>query len=212
MIQWVRKMPGVRLKLLSVAALGLLLLAGAPQHASASSLDAAVLQEMNFARSHPSEYARELSRQGEAEDPEATGFAYEDPDAFDEAIDFLRRQPPLPPLRPDERLAAAALAHTAGQGPRGDVGHGGPGGGDSLGERLHRHGVWAGLAAENISYGYRSPRDIVRQLIVDSGVPNRGHRQNIFGRAYQVAGVACGRHRVYGSMCTVDFAGALVKR
>ena len=92
------------------------------------------------------------------------------------------------------------------QGARGDVGHGPAG---SLGLRLRGQGVWAGLSAENISYGFEDPRDVVRQLIIDSGVPNRGHRRNIFAASYQLAGVACGPHRAYGYMCVIDFAGAL---
>ena len=52
----------------------------------------------------------------------------------------------------------------------------------------------------------------MRQLIVDSGVPNRGHRLNIFSRGYQAAGVGCARHSVYGAMCVIDFAGAIVQR
>ncbi|HEX5380116.1 MAG TPA: CAP domain-containing protein [Phenylobacterium sp.] len=188
------------MKALSIAAaVGLLISAGSP--ALAAGLDDAVMAELNFARTHPSDYARELR--------ETDDVGAEDPEAVDEAIAFLRRQSPLPPLRSDNRLAAAAMAHTAIQGPQGRVGHDGSGG---LGPRLQRHGVWAGLAAENISYGYRDPRDVIRQLVVDSGVPGRGHRTNIFGRAFQAAGVACGPHSVYGSMCVIDFAGAEVKR
>ena len=196
--------PALALRLAAVAALLM-----APRLALAQGLDDGVLDEVNFARAHPAEFARELERAAdERGDPR---FAYEDPAAFDEAIDFLLRQAPLPPLKPDHRLAAAAQAYAAAQGPRGDVGHGGPGA-ESLGRRLQTEGVWAGLAAEDISYGYRTPRDIVRQLVVDSGVANRGHRNNIFGRAFQIAGVACGRHSVWGDMCVIDFAGAVVVR
>jgi len=66
--------------------------------------------------------------------------------------------------------------------------------------------------AEDISYGYASPREVVLQLIVDSGVPGRGHRNNIFNPVFRQAGVACGPHRVYGAMCVVDFAGTMLRR
>ncbi len=182
---------------------GLLFLALAPVARSASSagrLDDAVLAELNFARARPAEYARELRRET---------YGGDDPAAVEEAIDFLERQDSLPPLAEDRRVAAAAREHTASQGPRGDVGHGPAG---ALGRRLREQGVWAGLSAENISYGYDDPREVVRQLIIDSGVPGRGHRRNIFGSAYQLAGVACGPHRAYGYMCVIDFAGALPPR
>lgn len=186
------------------AAAGLFLLAGGPP-AIAGELDDAVLDELNFVRAHPAEYARELR-----ETDDRSGMSYEDPEALVDAIEFLERQEPLPPLRLDGRLSASAMAHTVAQGPRGQVGHDGAGGG--LSQRLARHGMWAGLAAEDISYGYATPREIVRQLVVDSGVANRGHRLNIFGRAFQVAGVSCGDHSLYGAMCVIDFAGAVVER
>lgn len=179
-----------------------------PSLALADDFDDEVLAEMNFARAHPAAYARELRDEAQRDD-HYSSLAYEDRDAVEEAIDFLTRQTPLPPLQPDGRLAAAAQAHTRDQGPRGELGHGAPG---SLGRRLQSNGLWAGLAAEDISYGHDTARDVVRQLIIDSGVPNRGHRANIFGRAYQVAGVGCGAHSVYGSMCVIDFAGALAQR
>lgn len=184
---------------LAPALAGLFLLALAPA-AQAARLDDAVLDELNFARARPAEYAEELRRDLHAAD---------DPAAVEEAIDFLERQASLPPLEADPRIAAAARQHAQAQGPRGSVGHGAAGG---LGQRLRNQGVWAGLSAENISYGYDDPRDIVRQLIIDSGVPGRGHRRNIFATSYRLAGVACGPHRAYGFMCVIDFAGALAPR
>lgn len=196
----------------STLGFGLLLFAAFAAPVAASDFEESVLAELNFARAQPREYARQMMREPVSHGQ--TGYAdlrEQDPDAFEEAIDFMMRQPPLPPLRHDPRLGAAAREHAASQGPRGDIGHVGPGG-QTLGQRLQRHGVAAGLAAENISYGYGTPREVVLQLIVDSGVPDRGHRKNIFGRNYDVAGVACGRHRTYDSMCVIDFAGAMAKR
>jgi uncharacterized protein YkwD len=190
-------------KALAPAIAGLLFVALAAVAQAASTgarLDDAVLDEMNFARARPAEYARELRRDLHGSD---------DPAAVAEAIGFLERQAALPPLDSDRRVAAAARQHTQAQGARGDVGHGATG---ALGQRLRGQGVWVGLSAENISYGYDDPRDVVRQLIVDSGVPGRGHRRNIFGSSYQLAGVACGPHRAYRFMCVIDFAGALPPR
>ncbi len=194
----------------SPSALAAALLILAPQAASAADLELDVLAEMNWARAHPAEYARELADQARRFDPrdDVTSFGNEDPQAVQEAVAFLERQAPLPPLAGDARLAAAAAIHTHEQGPTGQVGHGGIG----LGQRLQREGLYAGMAAEDISYGYDSPREVVRQLIVDSGVANRGHRANIFGRAYSAAGVSCGGHSIYGSMCVIDFAGAIMAR
>jgi len=186
----------------------LLLLPATFAGAHQRSLDADVLYELNFARTQPQAYARAL--QDAASRTRASG-AYDDPAAYAEAVDFLQRQPALPPLGADPALEGAALAHTDYQGRQGGFGHAGPGG-ESLDQRLHRHGAFAMLMAEDISYGYANPREVVLQLIVDSGVPGRGHRKNIFNPAFREAGVACGPHRVYGAMCVVDFAGKLIRR
>lgn len=168
--------------------------------AHALSLDDAVLAELNYARAHPAEYARELRR-----DADPAG----DREALEEAIDFLERQQPLPPLQADRRIAVAAREHSRAQAASGSVGHGVAGG---LGRRLRDNGVWAGLSAENISYGNDTATGVIRQLIIDSGVPGRGHRRNIFSTGYQLAGVACGPHPTYDVMCVIDFAGALAAR
>lgn len=181
-----------------------------PASAAVGTLDHAVLAELNYARTHPDDYARLLRRAAQRGDGGGryASVTETDPDAVDEAIDFLERQRPLPPLRPDPKLAASARDHVIAQGREGDVGHN-ESSGVSFGQRLKRHGVWAGLSAEDISYGYDAPHDVVRQLIIDSGVANRGHRKNIFDPTLTLAGVSCGRHSVYGAMCVIDFAGAM---
>lgn len=197
----------------SAAVIGALsLMSSAQPAAAAGRLDEAVLAEVNYARTHPADYARELRKRAYVGGVVGSSeIGNEDVEALQDAIEFLMEQRPLPPLRPNEALAEAARAHASAQGRTDQVGHTSPGG-EGLSERLHRHGVWAGLAAEDISYGYRDPREVVRQLIIDSGVPNRGHRENIFGAHYQAAGVSCAPHRQWGAMCVIDFAGAFVKR
>jgi hypothetical protein len=187
--------------------LALILPAALPQPAKADAFENEVLAELNRARAHPRTYAHELRRRSEV--VRAGYGGPDDPEAVRDAIGFLERQAPLPPLRPDGRIAAAALDHVRLQGPRGGVGHGRPG---SLGRRMQDHGVWAGLEAEGISYGQPTPDAVVRQLIIDSGVPGRGHRKDVFDHAYQTAGVACGPHAIYGEMCVIDYAGAIVRR
>ena len=163
----------------------------------------AVLAEINFARANPDQYALELSRA-----PDWL-LEQEEPEAVAEAIAFLRRQPPLPPLQANPRLDVAAAAHVRIQSASGEVGHGAAG---ALGVRLRAAGLYAGISAENISYGHDDARAVVRQLIIDSRVPGRGHRRNIFSAVYTAAGVACGPHRRWGAMCVIDFAGAIMDR
>jgi hypothetical protein len=53
------------------------------------------------------------------------------------------------------------------------------------------NGVFAGLCAENISYGYDDARDVVRQLIIDSRVAGPRASPQHLHRSYSVVGVAC---------------------
>jgi uncharacterized protein YkwD len=203
----------MRVKLAQIAVAGALALSlAAPLSARAAGpADDAVLAEMNYARTYPQAYAMRLLLQpvSDWEQSLGAGYAAQDPDALAEAIAFLLRQAPLPPLKADQRLAASALEHVAEQGARGAVGHDGPGG-EAFDRRIRRYGVAEPYAAENIAYGPGEAADVVRELIIDSGVPSRGHRHNIFFAPLQVVGVSCGPHRQYANMCVMDFAGGQV--
>ena len=131
----------------AASALACLLLLTSIASARVRSLDADVLDELNLARTDPQAYAAAL--QDAAYRSRASG-AYDDPVAFDEAIGFLERQRALPPLGADPALEGAAHSHADYQGREGGFGHAGPGG-ESLSERLHRHGAFAMLMAEDIS-------------------------------------------------------------
>ena len=77
---------------------------------------------------------------------------------MDEAIRFLRRARPIPPLALSPGLCLAAADHCREQAD-GAVGHHGYDG-DDPGSRISRYGVVAQGWAENIAYGQRSARAI----------------------------------------------------
>ena len=60
---------------------------------------------------------------------------------------------------------------------------------------------------ETIAYGPRDAATVVRQFVVDDGVPRRGHRALLFSAAFRFAGADCAPHPVYGSVCVVDYSG-----
>ena len=122
--------------------------------------------------------------------------------AVDEAIAALMAQAPTAALGHNAALDRAADDHVRDQGPAGHVGHAGTDGSTPT-ERGRRRGASAGVG-ENIAYGGGSAREVVIQLLVDDGVPSRGHRTNIF-RDYSTVGAACGPHGVYRQMCVIDF-------
>lgn len=62
---------------------------------------------------------------------------------------------------------------------------------------------------ENISYGTTKPREILIALAVDDGVPNRGHRTNIFAPDWNEMGSCYGPHRGYRDMAVVIYRGVV---
>ena len=191
-----------------------LLLAADPDVSSVDSgkvTGAAIVHEINTARENPSLYATLLEQAREnyvAPVHPLPGRILlskrEGLRALDEAIRFLRHARPLPSLGLSPGLCSAAADHCREQAD-GAVGHHGPGR-SNPGSRISRYGVVAQGWAENIAYGQHSARAIVMALIIDDGVPGRGHRRNIFNPNYNAAGAAYGPHARYGSVCSIDFA------
>lgn len=169
----------------------------------ADDVSVAVLQEINLARTNPHQYAQFIAADADAR-------SKSDPRAMEEAVKFLSRAKPLPPLAFSNGLSMSAMAHVADQGSAGATGHSGTDR-SSPWDRMARYGQKVGYAGENISYGVSSARQIVISLIVDAGVSGRGHRKNLFTKNYGVVGVACGAHAHYGTMCVMDFASQFIE-
>ena len=203
---------------LLTAALCLSLAVPAFAHAQTDmdALNEAVAREVNFARTKPLAYADTLRPYRALFHGKVVKLAGqihpiltdEGAPAVDEAIAFLERQQPLGVLGTDARLARAAQDHVKNQGPTGQIGHTGTDGA-ILPDRIERYGAWVGVIAEDIGYGYATGKEVVRQLIVDDGVADRGHRVNIFNPRLRLIGVACGPHARYETMCVLDFASNL---
>jgi uncharacterized protein YkwD len=203
----------VLLVLLFVAT-SLLLVFSATCFSAERSMSQQTLAEINLARTNPqlfAKYLREFRRQflGSSyilQGTETMVRTGEGVKGVDEAIRFLLRQKPLPPLEWSTGLAAAAAELAEEEGESRAVGHQGRTSGGPK-KRIEHHGEWQGTIGENIFYGPGDARQVVMNLIIDDGVPDRGHRKNIFSRAFARAGAACGSHPDFVTVCVIDFAG-----
>lgn len=183
-----------------------------------SELEYGVVQEINLARQYPKQYADLLEKHKPfyngkyfKRPGEITIVTKEGVKALNEAIRFLRKVKPIEPVRASKGMSRAARDHVNDQGPTGKLDHEGTDGSQPW-DRVSRYGKWRITVGENIAYGDKTARDIVIGLIVDDGVPNRGHRKNIFNPEFRVIGVAFGSHKRYRTMCVIDFAGGFEEK
>jgi uncharacterized protein YkwD len=173
-----------------------------------------LLAEVNRVRTQPGAYADGLAARRSAYQNDKTLALPAQPllqtqegvSALDEAVSVLRTvSEPLPPLTADEGLAAAAKALADDQARTGGTGHTGSDG-STLAERLARYGQFQGQAGENLAYGPTRAAEVVFSWVVDDGVADRGHRQNLLNPAFRLAGAATAPHPQGGSVCVMAFA------
>ncbi len=178
----------------------------------AGAMEDAIVEEHNRARQDPKGYAAHLEALRRQFDGRLLRFpgepsilTREGVAAVDEAIDYLREADPLPALISSEGMSQAAEDHVRDQGPKGATGHDGSDGSKPW-DRVGRYGTWDVVVGENLSYGRDRAGRVIMGLIIDDGVPDRGHRKNIFSDEFRFIGVACGPHRTCRTMCTIDYA------
>jgi uncharacterized protein YkwD len=175
-----------------------------------------ILEELNLLRADPPRYAAHLEalrdrfrdklriQPGRPAVRTEEGVA-----ALDEAVAALKSSKPLPKVAPSVGMTRAARKHAEDIGESGEVGHTGRDG-SGLAQRLERHGKWRDAAGEAIALGSEDPRGVVIQLLVDDGVPGRGHRKSLVREDYRVVGIACAPHKVFRQVCVIDLAAGYV--
>ena len=177
----------------------------------------ALVDEMNLARTNPAQYVLYLEEhkrnfQGPLR-VWVNGRRFrvvEGLSAVDEAIGFLKKAQPLPPLQPSRALGLSARDHAIDLGTRGKDGHVGADGSTYL-QRVQRYGQPFSVG-EAISFGHNTARGAVVQLIVDDGIPDRGHRLTLFDPVYRFAGAAIAPHSVYEYVCVIDFTDEIKEK
>ncbi len=176
-------------------------------------LEQEVILELNKVRSNPKRFAEEYMEELQTA---FSGKLYTYPgqepvmskegrQPLMECIRVLENTAPMPILKPAEGLTKASRILVNDQ-QSGGIGHI-TRNGLTPRERIEKCGEWNICLSENIDYGSFEARQIVIALLIDDGVPDRGHRKNILNPCFQFAGVAVGKHPKYRIMCVMDFAG-----
>ncbi len=175
-----------------------------------SSLEKEVLLELNKARSDPklyvSLYIEPMLRYFDGKlDTRNNIETNEGVKAVKDCIAQLKRTAKMDLLLADQELSKAALRHTSQQSKTRETGHDSPNG-ETFEYRLRKVNFLS--TGECISYGEDEARGIVISLLVDDGVPSRGHRKIILDPKFSAVGISAGKHVVYSAMCTLDFGGS----
>jgi uncharacterized protein YkwD len=178
-------------------------------------LKSQILAQINIVRQHPTSYIPLLEehmkyfkgdilyRPREIPIQTSEGVA-----AYEEAIQFLKKVKPLEALNYDERLSKACEDHVKDIGPKGLLTHDGTDG-KTMSDRVEDYAEWDTCCGENIDVGSKTAQDVIISLIVDDGVPDRGHRKNMFKSEFAFVGMASGPHSEYGIMTVINYVGGL---
>lgn len=181
-----------------------------------SEVEREVIHELNKVRSNPRRYAEDYMEELRSAfkgklfyhpGKEVPIKTQEGIRPLEECIRVLKKTDPRPLLQPAKGLAKAAAELVEDQQKHGGIGHISRKGANPQ-KRIERYGKWDICASEDITYGSMEARQIVISLLIDDGVPDRGHRKNILNPCTRFAGAATGSHPTYRSMCVIDYAGA----
>lgn len=169
--------------------------ANAEEEAVSRAFVEAMLQEHNYARTKPKEYAEKFIKPHFGK---TNGYA-------ESCYKTMTTMQPVGELQLDERFCRAAQWFANDLGRTGAVGHVGSDG-SQFWERLKREGAGNALS-ESCSWGIRDARAVLVQLLIDEGVPSLGHRNNALNPKAKVIGVGQvqGGKAAYGVATVIDY-------
>jgi uncharacterized protein YkwD len=172
------------------------------------------LNALNDIRQNPKKYAEVLQKRvidnldQRGLNTKTRVMSNEGRTAWLQGKDYLAKKAPMRPFSLSEGLTAAAYLHSVYQAGINQLTHDGP---KEMDQRMNEFGeMMAGGMGENIMDRREIDYEMwMLEFIVDDGVPDRGHRENIFSEEYKQIGFGIYRKDERSKYyITLDFASA----
>ncbi len=183
-----------------------------------SSMEIAVIDELNQARQNPLKFVGYLEEYRKAMKgnilylPNQNGtIMNEGATVIDDAISDLKKILKTDALVVSKGMFKAANLQLTDLKENSALSHKGKDGSDAE-VRLFRFGMPGAIYAENISYKAATARDVVMNMILDDGLKNRPHRKNVFSPKFKKIGVACGISNQNDMICVAVFADTFAEK
>ena len=166
-----------------------------------------LINEVNDLRRNPAEYVAKLEKSKEYFKPGTNIWKHPDnkaalkteegPDAYDEAISFLKKKSsPVGELTPSKglnKIAAEFLEiYQKDANKKVEI--------DSV---VEKYGHIIGKLRRIVNFGSFTAEQVVINLLVSDGDKNRVHRTNILDEKIKMIGAAYGKHDVYKSIAVI---------
>lgn len=168
-----------------------------------------IFAELNLVRANPQAYAKYVEdflktfdgkyfRSGDGVMLES----FEGNTPVEEVIAVLKITSPLPEFKLSNGMVKAATDHIQDLVKNNMTGHKGSNG--SLpDERARPYGTSMASINENISYGTKTARDVVLNMLIDDGYKARSHRKNLLNPQLKSIGLATGDIKQAGLTCVL---------
>ena len=131
----------------------------------------------------------------------------EGPRAYKEAIEFLKNQKPINVIEYDEEASKVALEYSKflSNSKEGQVEDE-----NQIEQRVEKYLDYDYSISENIDFGGSTGVEVIVNLLVDDGVKNRTHRDNLFSDKYEYYGVGVFEHPDYDFCTVIDYFGDIL--
>lgn len=158
-----------------------------------------VIYYINLARVHPAKFSKLILQPYLEKHPNYSKKYTKS------LLRLLQKRTSIKTLKPEKDLYSFAFKHAYSTGKAGKVGHRSTRG-KSFKKRSKNLTQKYKSVGENIHYGSDDALEIVIDLLIDDGIRDLGHRQNILDPQFKYASVSIQNHKKFKFNCVIDFA------